>query len=88
METKPSAIPTSDTDDIYVTDLDSESDNYGLPNYGGQMEFQYDDSSPMDQPRKRPQTGGRAAPISVNVEEKLGIKLNDFVYWNARAGML
>lgn len=68
-------------EDIYLTDTDnSESDNYGLPNYdnGGGMEFQYDDTDinrPFsDQPRKPPaKSGGRAAPISVHVEEKLWI---------------
>merc|ERR1712110_976270 len=69
------AITTAapDNDDIYLTDIDSESDNFGMPNYdNGQMSdlSSYEDN-PMDQPRRRQQTGGRAAPVSVNVAEKI-----------------
>jgi len=68
------ATSEAPTDDIYLTDLDleSESDNYGLPNYGDPMALSYDDSpvSIVDQPKRRQVNGGRAAPVSISVDEK------------------
>merc|ERR1712176_1349549 len=70
-----SSDPSYNYDDLAT----SMSDNYGLPNYdnGYFMESDYDDALDAnrpfsDQPRVRvPKVGGREAPISVNVEEKI-----------------